>query len=93
MKKNIKNGLALSIVSLVVGFFAIAVPFKFFENLTSNQMTIMFATEIIVYTLVGMIFLIAKQMEADRKQKEQEQNEQRRAKISKLNTEWLDLVA
>lgn len=93
MKKNFKNGLALSIVSLVVGFFAIAVPFKFFDNLTSNQMTIMFATEIIVYTLVGMVFLVAKQMEADRKQKEEAQKEQRRAKISKLQTEWYDLVA
>lgn len=93
MKKNFKNGLLISAISLIVGFFAIAFPFKFFENLTSSQMTILFVTELVVYILVGLTFLVFKGLEEQKREKEQFQREQRKAKICKLQTEWFDLVA
>lgn len=90
--KNIFKGILISLSSLVVGFFAIAIPFGFFDELTSSQMTIMFATEIIVYFALGCVFLIFKDIENAQKQKARTK-QQTKAEIKTLNTEWYDLVA
>lgn len=92
-RKNIFKGILISIASLIVGFFAIAFPFNFFENLSSNQMTVLFATEIIVYTGVGMIFLVAKQIEEDKKEKAIQKQRKQRIEIKQFQDDWFDLVA
>lgn len=92
-RKNIFKGILISIASLIVGFFAIAFPFSFFENLSSNQMTVLFATEIIVYTGVGMIFLVLKQIEENKKEKAIQKQRKQRIEIKQFQDDWFDLVA
>lgn len=90
-KKNIFKGLLISIASLFVGFFAISFPFHFFENLSSMQMTILFATEILVYSGVGMIFLVIKQLDEEKRAKAKQSKQ--KIEIRQTQNDWLDLVA
>lgn len=92
-RKNVFKGLLISALALVVGFFAIALPFRFFDELSSNQMTMLFVIELASYTGIGLIFLTVRQIEEDRRAKSKEQHEKREAKIKKVQTEWFDLAA
>lgn len=92
-KNNILKGIMLTLSALIVGFIAISLPFKLFDELTSSQMTILFATEIIVYFLLGAIYLIAKDIKAQKVERKQIRAERKKAEIKQFQTEWLDLIA
>lgn len=92
-KKDLLKGVLITVGSLVAGFLAISLPFNLLNDLSSSQMTIIFAAEIISYSLIGLIFITAKQIEADKKKKRQERRIKRQAEIKRLNNEWYDLVA
>lgn len=94
MKKNdVLKGVAISAISLVIGFIAISVPFKLFSELSNTQMTILFSTELAVYTILGLIFLITKELQSQKKAKVKHRLEKREAQVKKLQSEWLDLAA
>ena len=94
MKKNdVLKGVVISVISLVIGFIAISVPFKLFSELSNSQMTILFSTEIAVYTILGLIFLTAKDLQSQKKAKAKQRVEKRKAQVKKLQNEWLDLAA
>lgn len=92
-KKDLLKGALIAIGSLVAGFLAISLPFNLLNELSSSQMTMVFAIEIVSYSLIGLIFLTARQIEADKKKKKQEKRIKRQTEIKRLNNEWYDLVA
>lgn len=92
-KKDLLKSVFITVASLVAGFLAISLPFNLLDELSSSQMTMVFAIEIISYTLIGLIFLTARQIEADKKKKKQEKRIKRQTEIKRLNNEWYDLAA
>mgnify|MGYP003163793071 CR=1 FL=1 len=51
--KNALKGLALSIISLAVGFAALAIPFKLYMAFSGGTLWAFFAFEIAAYTLLA----------------------------------------
>lgn len=92
-KENILKGILLSLSAIIIGFLAITIPFKLFGELTSTQMTTLFVTEIIIYSSAGMIYLVTRDIKAEKKQKQTVRTERKRAEIKQMQTEWLDLIA
>ena len=52
--KNALKGLALSIISLAVGFAALAIPFKLYMAFSGGTLWAFFAFEIAAYTLLAL---------------------------------------
>ena len=92
-KENILKGILLSLSAIIIGFLAITIPFKLFGELTSTQMTTLFVTEIIIYFSASMIYLVTRDIKAEKKQKQTVRTERKRAEIKQMQTEWLDLIA
>lgn len=72
---KIIKGLIISISTLVVGFCAISLPFHLFDALTSREMRIIFISEIIIYLILSMIFLLARENKQEKKKKHQQKRE------------------
>lgn len=90
--KKVFKGLALSVLSLTVGFFAISLPFHIF-NLNSSILNILFVAELAVYIVIGLIFLIIKDKKEQEKIKLLERHEKRNEKIKKVHEEWINIAA
>lgn len=96
MKNNIKNflyGLLLSITSLAVCFFALAVPFQLFNEISSFGIKMLFICEIAVYTVIALICLVVKDKKNQKKQKNKQRQIERNEKIKKMQDEWLNIAA
>ena len=66
--KNALKGLALSIISLAVGFAALAIPFKLYMAFSGGTLWAFFAFEIAAYTLLACGFIcIRERQKAKRK--------------------------
>ena len=85
--------LLLSLAALIIGFFAIALPFNLFSTLSANAMHIIFISEIIIYFSISMIFLAV----ADKKKQERikiaKRHEERKEKIERVKRDWIDIAA
>ncbi|MGN0527941.1 MAG: hypothetical protein ACI4IE_02320 [Eubacterium sp.] len=77
-KTNISKfikGLLLSVSALIVGFCAISFPFHLFDTLTSREMRIIFISEIVIYFVTAMIFLLIRESKQEKRQKKQQKRE------------------
>lgn len=84
MKENIKN-LLLFIATTVVGFFAMAVPFKLFTELTQTQMRILLIAEIAVSVAIFCAVFLRKEAKEQRKRKAQEAFEKHCKRVETRN--------
>lgn len=91
--KNILKGIIISAVSLAVGYFAIAIPFGIFSNFTSVGTRTFFIAELLVYFIVGGIFLIAKEKQEERDRKQQIRHERRAKQIEEVKENWYNIAA
>lgn len=84
MKENIKN-LLLFIATTAVGFFAMAVPFKLFTELTQTQMRILLIAEIAVSVAIFCAVFLRKEAKELRKRKAQEAFEKHCERVETRN--------
>ena len=68
--KKIIKGLLISIITLAVGYFAIAVPFDLVSSASSFSAGIIFAVELGIYLFVGAVFILALDRKVERARKE-----------------------
>ena len=92
-KNNLLKSALLTLVSLAVGFIAIALPFNLFSTLTSDAMHIIFINEIIIYFSVAMIFLAISDKKKQEKIKLEKRHEERKQKIERVKRDWIDIAA
>ena len=57
-KKDILKGVAISIITLVVGYVAMIVPFNLFLSISKDGQRIFFIVELCVYLTVGCVFML-----------------------------------
>ena len=84
MKKFMNNAI-ISIAGIIVGYFAISLPFHLFEQLTSIQMRIIFVSEIIIYFAIFSAFFLIKEHKENCRKREEEYQKRRNERIGKRN--------
>ena len=82
MKKFFNNAM-ISIAGIIVGYFAISLPFHLFDQLTGIQMRMIFVAEIIIYFAIFSAFFLIKEQKQNYRKKEQEYQKRRNERISK----------
>lgn len=92
-KKNFLKGILISISSLVVGYFAISIPFSLFTNFTKEGTRLFFIIELAVYLVVGSIFLVAKDKQEQREKAQEIRHQERLAKIQDVKENWYNIAA
>ena len=95
MKKTrmILKGIMMSAVTLCVGFLALSLPFKLFNDLSRRDMQVLFITELVVYFICTIVYLSIKDKKDTEKVKEEERRIQKRAKFEQAQREYYDLAA
>lgn len=91
--QNALKGLALSIISLAVGFAALAAPFKLYLAFSGEKLWAFFAFEIAAYTLLACGFIYCREKQAAKKKKREQRFYERKEKIQKVKTDWIDIAA
>ena len=91
--KAVLKGFMMSVITLGVGFFALALPFKMFAGLTSREMRLLFLAELTVYFIMGIVYLIFQDKKIKEKEKNEERRIARRAKFQQAQKEYYDLAA
>ena len=72
--KNALKGLTLSIISLAVGFAALAIPFKLYMAFSGGTLWAFFAFEIAAYTLLACGFICIRERQKAKKKKQDKKN-------------------
>ena len=70
--KKIIKWLLISLVTLAVGYFAVAVPFNLVSSASSLSAGIIFAVELGIYLFVGAVFILALDRKEERAKKEKD---------------------
>lgn len=84
MKKFLSNAI-ISIAGIIVGYFAMALPFHLFSNLTGIQMRIIFISEILIYFAVFSAYFIIKEHKDNCRKKEQKFQQRHNERMNKRN--------
>lgn len=85
--KNLLSKVFVSVTALIVGFGAMVLPFRLFENLTGMQMRILFIAEIIVYFAIVSAFFLIKEAKAEKEKRRLELLERHNRRVEKRNAE------
>lgn len=91
--KNILKGIMISIATLTVGYFALSIPFNLFERFNADGQRLFFAVEVIIYLLVGSIFLVVKDKKIVQAQKEKARQQRRIEKLKDVEENWYNIAA
>lgn len=91
--KKIIKALIMSLITLCVGFLALSLPFKLFNDLSRRDMQIMFVLELAIYFICGIVFLSFKGKKETERVKEEQRRFQRRLKFEQAQREYYDLAA
>ena len=86
MKKFFNNAM-ISIAGIIVGYFAISLPFHLFDQLTGIQMRMIFVAEIIIYFAIFSTFFLVKEHKENCRKKESDLQKRRNERIGKRNQE------
>ena len=84
MKKLLSNAI-ISIAGIIVGYFAMALPFHLFSSLTGVQMRILFIAEILIYFAIFSAFFLIKEHKENCRKKEQAFQKKHNKRISERN--------
>lgn len=69
--KQIIKQVVVSLLTLIVGFISMTIPFNLLNTLPSNIMQIIFISEIILYAILFSLFFIIKEKHEKEKIKKQ----------------------
>lgn len=92
-KKDILKGVAISIITLVVGYVAMMVPFNLFLSISKDGQRIFFIIELCEYLTVGCVFMLIQEKKENQAKKEKARHEERARKIKDVQQNWYDIAA
>ncbi len=88
-KKDLFKGIIISIITLVAGYGAMAIPFNLFLTISKDGQRIFFLIELCVYLTIGSIFLIIQ----DKKSKNKKHAIKSVLKKKDVQQNWYDIAA
>lgn len=91
--KEILKGIIISIITLAVGYAAMAIPFNLFLSVSKDGQRIFFLIELSVYFVVGCIFLLIQDKKEKQAEKEKERHRLREEKIKNVQENWYNIAA
>lgn len=92
-KKDLLKGIIISIVTLIAGYGAMAIPFNLFLTISKDGQRIFFLIELFVYLTIGSIFLLIQDKKEKRAKKQEARHKERAQKIKDVQQNWYDIAA
>lgn len=92
-KKDLLKGIIISIVALIVGYGAMAIPFNLFLKVSKDGQRIFFLAELCIYLVIGSIFLLIQDKKEKQAKKQKARHEERAQKIKDVQQNWYDIAA
>lgn len=92
-KKNLLKGIIISIVTLIAGYGAMAIPFNIFLTVSKDGQRIFFLAELCIYLVIGSIFLLIQDKKEKQAKKQKARHEERAQKIKDVQQNWYDIAA
>ncbi len=92
-KKDLLKGIIISIITLVAGYGAMAIPFNLFLTISKDGQRIFFLIELCVYLTIGSIFLIIQDKKEKQIKKQKARHKERAQKIKDVQQNWYDIAA
>ena len=92
-KKDLLKGIIISIVALIVGYGAMAIPFNMFLTVSKDGQRIFFLAELCIYLVIGSIFLLIQDKKEKQAKKQKARHEERAQKIKDVQQNWYDIAA
>ena len=92
-KKDLLKGIIISIVTLIAGYGAMAIPFNLFLTISKDGQRIFFLIELFVYLTIGSIFLLIQDKKEKQAKKQETRHKERAQKIKDVQQNWYDIAA
>lgn len=92
-KKDLLKGIIISIVTLIAGYGAMAIPFNLFLTVSKDGQRIFFLAELCIYLVIGSIFLLIQDKKEKQAKKQKARHEERAQKIKDVQQNWYDIAA
>lgn len=92
-KKDLLKGIIISIVTLIAGYGAMAIPFNIFLTVSKDGQRIFFLAELCIYLTIGCIFLLVQDKKEKQAKKQKARHEERAQKIKDVQQNWYDIAA
>lgn len=92
-KKDLLKGIIISIVTLIDGYGAMAIPFNIFLTVSKDGQRIFFLAELCIYLVIGSIFLLIQDKKEKQAKKQKARHEERAQKIKDVQQNWYDIAA
>ncbi|WP_294776284.1 hypothetical protein [uncultured Eubacterium sp.] len=92
-KKDLLKGIIISIVTLIAGYGAMAIPFNIFLTVSKDGQRIFFLAELCIYLVIGSIFLLIQDKKEKQAKKQKARHEERAQKIKDVQQNWYDIAA
>lgn len=92
-KKDLLKGIIISIVTLIAGYGAMAIPFNLFLTVSKDGQRIFFLAELCIYLVIGSIFLLIQDKKEKQAKKQKARHEVRTQKIKDVQQNWYDIAA
>lgn len=92
-KKDLRKGIIISIVTLIAGYGAMAIPFNLFLTVSKDGQRIFFLAELCIYLVIGSIFLLIQDKKERQAKKQKARHEERAQKIKDVQQNWYDIAA
>lgn len=93
MKNNFFKGIIISVITLIMGYLAVALPLNLFNILSKDGQRIFFIAEISIYLIIGTVFLIAKDKKEQQIKKQNKRHKERKEKIKEVQENWYNIAA
>lgn len=92
-KKHLLKGIIISIVTLVVGYGAMAIPFNLFLTVSKDGQRIFFLIELCIYLTIGSVFFLIQDKNEKQAKKQKARHKKRAEKIKNVQQNWYDIAA
>lgn len=92
-KKDLLKGIIISVITLIAGYGAMAIPFNIFITVSKDGQRIFFLAELCIYLVIGSIFLLIQDKKEKQAKKQKARHEERAQKIKDVQQNWYDIAA
>ena len=92
-KKDLLKGIIISVITLIAGYGAMAIPFNIFLTVSKDGQRIFFLAELCIYLVIGSIFLLIQDKKEKQAKKQKARHEERAQKIKNVQQNWYDIAA
>ncbi len=92
-KKDLLKGIIISVITLIAGYGAMAIPFNIFLTVSKDGQRIFFLAELCIYLVICSIFLLIQDKKEKQAKKQKARHEERAQKIKDVQQNWYDIAA